>query len=89
MSFFRRKKKEVVKRTPVQNMNRELVIRRHKSRVENLHEELKNLGRELETLELDTEIPKGTKSKQSDLTIKRMVLIEYELGIRENLLQWL
>jgi len=70
-------------------MNRELVIRRHKSRVENLHEELKNLGRELETLELNTEIPKSTKSKQSDLTIKRMVLIEYELGIRENLLRWL
>lgn len=77
------------KRTPVQRMNRELVAKRHRSRIENLHDELEAIDKKLGALELDTETPKGVKAKQSDLIIKRMVLIEYEIGIRENLLRWL
>jgi len=87
--FLRKKKEEEPRRTPIQNMNRELVTRRHRARMENLSEELRSVGRELKEIELDVELSKSVKAKQSDRIIKRMALIEYETDIRENLLKWL
>ena len=89
MFKFLRKKKKKPTLTPTQKMNRQLVTRRHESRIENLKDELGKIGRELERIELDMEMPKSVKAKQSDLIIKRMSLVDYEIGIRENLLKWL
>lgn len=92
MRLFSRRKKEAIvidERPEKQKRNDTQVAARHQKRVDNLRAELEVLESDLFTLEGDSDIVKSTKDKDSDSIIRRMVLIKYEVGIREDLIKWL
>ena len=88
LSIFKKKKEEVIpappKKKPEQLMNNSQAAARHKGRIDNLFLEYEVLVVKLNHLEQDIEMPKATKSKEADLMIRRMTLIKYEIGIRED-----
>lgn len=91
LDFFKKSKKEAEKPklTSQQKMVREGAIRLHRIRIENLSEEFEELSAKLESLESDFGIPRTLKEKESDLIIRRMSLLKYEIEIREGLVKWL
>ena len=64
-------------------------IQKHKTRIENLEEELEICLSNLKTLHLDNEMPSSMINKEANAIIVRMTFIKYELGIREDLIKWL
>lgn len=91
LSIFRRKKESVVevKKSPEQELNGKNVALKHIKRINNLNAELEVIMREEKENESNLEITKAEKDKTSSRLIRRMTLIKYEVGIREELLQWL
>ena len=85
---FKRKNKKRI-RSPEQKRTIEQANIRHKKRIDNLTTEVDVLVNKLAEIERDIEMPKSVKSKSSDLIIRRLVLIKYEVGVREDLISWL
>ena len=83
------RKKKRTSETPKQKMNIHQVSLRHKTRIDNLLEEVEILSNKLLIIEEDESMPRGTKSKASDIIVQRLTLIKYEVSIREDLISWL
>ncbi len=80
---------KVVEKSDLQLDNDGLAIVRHNKRISNLNDELEGLESDLRTLESDLDIISKDKRDSSNVMIRRIVLIKYEVGVREELVKWL
>ena len=90
--FKRDKEKEEPKKmslTQEQRISRAKAIKSHQVRIDNLGDELEQLSINLKYIEEDSNKSRIQKQKESDLIIRRMALIKYEIEIREGLIKWL
>lgn len=89
--IFKKKKEapKLPKLTREQQLSKSNAIQQHRNRINNLNEEFEQRSAELESLESNYDIPKSQKQKTSDILIRRMTLLRYEIEIREGLLKWL
>lgn len=96
-SIFRKKKEKEevleepkeVRISPEQELHNRNIVLKHEKRINNLNAELKTIMRDEKELESNLKITKVERDKTSNRLIRRMTLIKYEVGIREELLQWL
>lgn len=87
-----KKKDEVSKKvslTKAQRMVKVSAIRKHRNRIYNLENEIKDLTSKLKSLETDLSPSRQNIDKTSDNIIRRMSLLKYEIDIREGIIKWL
>lgn len=91
LDIFRKSQKEESKRiiTDDQAKAVKLAIANHKTRVENLREQMTLLGKEIEHTHLDISVTTSERNKKIHSLVRRVTLIRYELEIREELIRWL
>ena len=90
--FFKKEeevKPEKPKLTSIQKLAKTNAIRLHNIRIENLNTEIEELSARLEKIESNFDSPRASKEKESDMIIRRMSLLKYEIEIREGLIRWL
>ena len=79
----------VIEKTTEQELHNRNIVLKHEKRINNLNAELETIMRDEKELESNLNITKVERDKTSNRLIRRMTLIKYEVGIREELLQWL
>jgi len=93
VDFFKYFKKETeepkAKVSKNNNTAKALANLRHQKIIDNLNIELEALFKKLKATETNLDMAKSEREKVSDNTIRRITLIEYEIGIREELIKWL
>lgn len=91
--IFRKKEVKVIPKGPPLTKSQEaakaVAISAHKTRTNNLNLELEQISEKLKLLESNFDIGRNDKEKASNAYIKRMTLIQYEINIREELVEWL
>lgn len=86
-NFLKKKSKVVLSK--VQIINNTLAKKHHETRIANLTIEFNTLSDKVKKKELDINIPKNLKHKETDLMIRRMSILKNEIDIRKDLSKWL
>jgi len=68
---------------------RNVAISKHEKIIVNLGNELESLSSNLKALEQDFGMLHSKREKESDRMIRRIILVKYEIEIREGLIKWL
>ncbi len=89
LDFLKRRKAEVIERSPEQKANKKVVDTRHQRRIKSLKGRLDTLNGELFDVEEDLGLTEDKKAMKSDKLVQSMALINHEISVREKLLSWL
>lgn len=89
IDLFKKKEKPMVTMPVLQRSTINQAIDSHRRRISNLQEEVDDLSVTLRTISIDIAMPRSKKEKSSDTIIKRMAILKYEIGVREDLIKWL
>jgi len=88
LGFGKKKEKKAVM-PPAEKLIREQGRKRHQVRIDRLVEQLEKTKNQLDKIEVNTDLTKTEREDTSNRLIKRMVLTQYEIDIREDVLSWL
>jgi hypothetical protein len=89
LNLFKKKEEPEQIQAVVEKPNNTIAIEKHKKRIYNLNEEFEKLSHNLSENELDYQQTRTERERSSDLLIRRMAIIKYEIEIREGLIRWL
>ena len=75
--------------TRAQSIAKGVAIDSHKRRIYNLETEIESLRNRLEIVEADFDMPRTDREKESEVIIRRLTLLQYEIDIRKETVKWL